>query len=373
MGKSAKISRVPMLATGLGMAIGAAGVMALRPDLLAVPQGLRGWLLSGGAVVGLAAAGMILGALVTGARPIGGAGKNAAQPLRPIALPEPPPASAKTSTQDSAMARLDRMIGLSPVKTEVRNLIARSRVDAMRRDQGSEVSAASQHMVFTGPPGVGKTEVARIIGQLFKETKLLRKGHVVETDRAGLVASYIGQTAPRTLEKCRDALDGVLFIDEAYTLAGDGHDFGREAIDTLLKFMEDHRDRLVVIVAGYPDQMDRFIAMNPGLAGRFSRRIDFPAYSAPEMIEILHSMARHQGFILPTNTETIIGPWITQQSARADWSNAREMRSFLERAREAQAVRVSAEDAPDLNQLTEADLQAAIGRRVSAQTGGSNG
>ena len=368
-----KINRLPLIATAAGLAVGFAAVAALRPELLALPQGLRGWLLSGGALISLASAGVILGGLIAGAGPEVTARKRLAQGLpvlRPITLPAPLVEPA-VATKDDAITRLDRMIGLAPVKTEVRSLLARARVDALRRDQGAEVSAVAQHMVFTGPPGVGKTEVARIIGQLFKETKLLRKGHVVETDRAGLVAGYVGQTATRTLEKCRDALDGVLFIDEAYTLAGEGNDFGREAIDTLLKFMEDHRDRLVVIVAGYPDQMDRFIAMNPGLAGRFNRRIDFPPYSPPEMVQIFQAMARQQGFSLPDNAAGLLTPWITEQETRKDWSNGREMRSLLERAREAQAVRLSSDAAPDLNRLTEADLETALGRRVTA--GGTHG
>lgn len=376
MSSPVKASALPLMATVAGMALGVAGLATLRPDLLGMPQGLRGWMLSGGALIALGAAGVILGHLVAGAGPEAAARKRlaAGMPiLRPIAIPENSVPEAKAPPKDDALQRLDRMIGLAPVKTEVRSLIARARIDAMRRDQGNEVSAVSQHMVFTGPPGVGKTEVARIIGHLFQEMKLLRKGHVVETDRAGLVAGYVGQTAQRTLDKCRDALDGVLFIDEAYTLAGEGNDFGREAIDTLLKFMEDHRDRLVVIVAGYPDEMDRFISMNPGLSGRFNRRIDFPAYSAPEMVEILQSMARQQGFTLPVNTADLVTPWVAQQETRRDWSNAREMRSFLERAREAQAVRVSSDAHPDLNLLTEADLQVAMGRRVAPQTGGNNG
>src|SRR5262249_16694980 len=151
----------------------------------------------------------------------------------------------------------------------------------------------SRHMVFTGPPGVGKTEVARGLGEIYRSLNVLRKGHLVETDRSGLVASYIGQTAPKTLDKCKEALDGILFIHEAYALAtASSGDFGRESINALLKFMEDNRDRIVVIVAGYPNEMHTFIDSNPGLASRFTKTIAFPPYSADELAAILRLMAK---------------------------------------------------------------------------------
>src|SRR5262249_11475361 len=210
------------------------------------------------------------------------------------------------SPMEVALAKLDAMVGLAPVKQEVKGLIARMQVEQKRRDQGFDVSALSQHMVFTGPPGVGKTEIARLIGEILRGLNVLRKGHVVETDRAGMVAGYVGQTAIKTLDKCKEALDGILFIDEAYTLAastGGGDDFGKEAIDTLLKFMEDNRDRIVVIVAGYRNEMHRFIDSNPGLSSRFTRTIEFPPYAANELVAILRVMAERQNFVLPDNLE----------------------------------------------------------------------
>ena len=214
---------------------------------------------------------------------------NSPDLVRPIVIVDTDQA-AEVSPMDQALARLDAMVGLAPVKQEVKGLIARMQVEQKRRDQGLDVSALSQHMVFTGPPGVGKTEIARLIGEIFRGLKVLRKGHVVETDRAGLVAGYVGQTATKTLDKCREALDGILFIDEAYSLAaasGDGPDFGKEAIDTLLKFMEDNRDRIIVIVAGYRNEMRRFIDSNPGLSSRFSKTVDFPSYDVERIVRDL--------------------------------------------------------------------------------------
>jgi SpoVK/Ycf46/Vps4 family AAA+-type ATPase len=283
--------------------------------------------------------------------------------IRPIRIAEADE-RPETSPMEIALAKLDAMVGLAPVKQEVKALMARMQVEAKRREQGLDVSALSQHMVFTGPPGVGKTEIARLIGEIFQGLKVLRKGHVVETDRAGLVAGYIGQTASRTLDKCREALDGILFIDEAYSLAGSGTgsgDFGKEAIDTLLKFMEDNRDRIIVIVAGYRNEMRRFIDSNPGLASRFSKTIDFPPYNAADLTEIFKRMAIRQQFDLPEGFEAKLKPWIDGRSKAEDWANAREMRSLLERAREAQALRLANDPSADISVVTIQDIAQATG------------
>jgi stage V sporulation protein K len=272
-------------------------------------------------------------------------------------IPDTPP--------NKAIEDLEAMIGLMPVKREVNGLIARLQVEQKRRAQGLPTAPLSLHMVFTGPPGVGKTEVARALGDIYRSLRALRVGHLVEVQRSDVVAGYIGQTAPKMLEKCNEALDGILFIDEAYTLAGtpgSSGDFGREAIDALLKFMEDHRDRIMVIVAGYPNEMRRFIDTNPGLAGRFTKTIDFPRYSPDDLSEIFRLMAARQHFNLPDGFQARIKPWITERSRAEDWANAREMRTLLEKAREAQAMRISVDAAADLSRLEIVDLMKAMGR-----------
>jgi stage V sporulation protein K len=272
-------------------------------------------------------------------------------------IPDTPP--------NKAIEDLEAMVGLVPVKREVNGLIARLQVEQKRRTLGLPTAPLSLHMVFTGPPGVGKTEVARALGDIYRSLRALRVGHLVEVQRSDVVAGYIGQTAPKMLEKCNQALDGILFIDEAYTLAGtpgSSGDFGREAIDALLKFMEDHRDRIMVIVAGYPNEMRRFIDTNPGLAGRFTKTIDFPRYNAEDLCEILRRMAAKQHFTLPDNFPTRIKPWITERSRADDWANAREMRTLLEKAREAQAMRIATNPSADLSRIEIADLMKATGR-----------
>ncbi len=282
------------------------------------------------------------------------------KPLPLLKVPE----RQRARPAEAALADLDAMIGLAPVKKEVNKLIARLQVEQRRREQGHSPEPMSLHMVFTGPPGVGKTQMARALGEIYRGLGVLRKGHLVETDRSGLVAGYVGQTAPKTLDKCKEALDGILFIDEAYALlsgAGAPYDYGREAIDSLLKFMEDHRERIIVIVAGYPNEMRRFVASNPGLASRFTKTIDFPAYDAEEMGAILGLMARRQSFELPDGIEAKLAPWIAENANREDWGNAREIRTLLEKAREAQAIRLAQDPNADLHRLEMADFDAAMG------------
>lgn len=244
----------------------------------------------------------------------------------------------------AALDELMRLVGLATVKSEVGTLIQRLRVEAARRDQGLPVTPMALHMVFAGPPGVGKTVVARLYGAVLRDLGVLERGHLVETDRAGLVAGYVGQTALKTRERIAQALDGVLFIDEAYALASSdsrGDSFGQEAIETLLKAMEDQRDRLVVIVAGYPEQMQQFLASNPGLPSRFGKTIHFDSYNPEELVEILHSMARQDGLRVDPDADGELQAYFARAQRRPDFGNARTARTLLERAREAQAVRLA--------------------------------
>jgi SpoVK/Ycf46/Vps4 family AAA+-type ATPase len=259
------------------------------------------------------------------------------------------------------------MTGLDTVKAEINTLIQRLRVEAARREQGLPVASISLHMVFAGPPGVGKTVVARLYGSILRDLGVLEKGHLIETDRAGLVAGYVGQTALKTKERVAEALDGVLFIDEAYALAartsGQNDSFGLEAIETLLKEMEDKRDRLVVIVAGYPEQMQQFVSSNPGLPSRFTKTIRFNSYDADELVAIMHSTALRDGLRLGQGSDQIVKAFFTRAIEHRDFGNARTARTLLERAREAQAVRIApllAGGNVDLGELTPSDIESAI-------------
>jgi hypothetical protein len=250
---------------------------------------------------------------------------------------------------------LEAMVGLEPVKSEVHRATNFARMQVLRRQQGLPTVKASLHSVFFGNPGTGKTTVARLMGRIYKSLGLLRRGHVVECDRGRLVAEYVGQTAVRTHAAIDSALDGILFIDEAYALAGRGaEDFGNEAIETLLKRMEDDRDRLIVIVAGYTGPMQEFIASNPGLESRFTNYLNFPDYQPADLAEIFHRMAAQSGLVGPPETEAkVLALCENLYAARNEqFGNAREMRNLFEAAVRNQSTRLVAGGQCDREALT---------------------
>jgi len=271
-------------------------------------------------------------------------------------------------TVEELLSELDSLIGLEGVKREVHSLINLIKVRKMRQEHDLKVMDMSFHMVFTGNPGTGKTTVARLVAKIYKQLGFLSQGQLIETDRSGLVAGYVGQTAGKVTEVVKSALGGILFIDEAYALARKGmdNDFGREAIDTLVKLMEDNRDDLVVIVAGYTDEMHDFLTSNPGLISRFNKYIDFPDYTDDELMAILAMNAKKQGYVVCGEANAVVRRMLEGMtvSDRLDFGNARGMRNTLEKLVQEQANRLAnmtGEITKDmLCQITGADAKIAL-------------
>ncbi|MDO5154348.1 MAG: AAA family ATPase [Eubacteriales bacterium] len=247
-------------------------------------------------------------------------------------------------TVDDLMMELSAMTGLTGVKQDINNLVNLLKVKKMRESRGMKQPSVSLHLVFSGNPGTGKTTIARLLAKIYKKLGILEKGHLVEVDRSGLVVGYVGQTAQKTTEVINSALGGILFIDEAYTLTsnkGQG-DFGQEAVDTLLKAMEDHREDLIVIVAGYPDLMEEFLSSNPGLRSRFNKYIFFEDYKPEELFSIFESMCKHNEYTLSDEAKTYAKEYLKNRVANRpkDFANGRDVRNFLEKAMSNQASRI---------------------------------
>lgn len=248
---------------------------------------------------------------------------------------------------------LNSLIGLMNVKKELNSLINFVKLQQIRKSKGLNIPDISLHMVYTGNPGTGKTTVARLISKILFELGYLSKGHIVETNRAGLVAGYVGQTAMKTEEVVEQALGGVLFIDEAYTLASDD-DYGQEAIDTLLKLMEDYRDNLVVIVAGYPQLMKKFIESNPGLGSRFNRYIEFEDYTYTELMQIFEYICSKSSYQISKDGKQCLEDLIKAKIKNKDdsFGNARTIRNIFEKVIMYQANRVMAGNNVNYSELS---------------------
>ena len=287
----------------------------------------------------------------------------------------PVPAGEKKPETDP-MEDLNELIGLTGIKHDVRELYDFTKIQKLRKDAGMKTVPVSMHLVFTGNPGTGKTTVARILARLYKQIGVLSTGQLVECDRSGLVAGYVGQTAVKTQKKIEEAMGGVLFIDEAYSLArsaDQGTDFGQEAIDTILKAMEDHRDEFVVIVAGYTKPMETFIHSNPGLQSRFNKFIEFPDYTVDELLAIFDLNCRKYEYVPDPEAREQVKTLLMLRKAQMpeNFANAREVRNLFETIITNQARRIAVLEHPtkeEMQKITLEDL-----RDEEDSSGKSNG
>ena len=283
--------------------------------------------------------------------------KQTREPTQDQTQTQKQPEEEPLPSLDELLSQLDGLCGLDQVKKDVKSLINLVKVRKLRQQADLPVPPMSLHLVFLGNPGTGKTTVARLLAQIYRAVGVLSKGQLVEVDRSGLVAGYVGQTALKTQEAVQKALGGVLFIDEAYALVNQdsANDFGREAIEVLLKNMEDHRDDLIVIVAGYTDLMEKFIHANPGLESRFNKYFYFEDYTAPQLLEIFRSMCTRGGYTLSAEGEGAARKLLDQlyEDRDENFGNARDVRNLFEKAVTRQSDRVALLESPTREQLME--------------------
>lgn len=267
------------------------------------------------------------------------------------ATPEPDLPPARSIGE--LMAELDQLVGLQTVKDEIARLTSLLQIQALRKDRGLPTIETSHHLIFTGNPGTGKTTVARLLSGIYRAVGVVSKGQLIETDRSNLVAGFVGQTATKTMAVLQSSLGGMLLIDEAYSLArGGSDDFGREAIDTLVKFMEDHRDDIGIVAAGYPTEMQEFVDTNPGLKSRFTKTINFADYSDDELIRIFDNLGEKNHYSLTEDARTKLRAVLVATSRDRGFGNARLIRNLFEEAVGRQAQRLASWEEPTDEQLT---------------------
>jgi hypothetical protein len=287
-----------------------------------------------------------------------GAGANtltpkAATPTQPPPTPAAPATLPPAKTISELTAELDELVGLQGVKDEIRRLTSLLQIQQLRHERGLPTMETSHHLIFTGNPGTGKTTVARLLSQIYRAVGVVSKGQLIETDRSSLVAGFVGQTATKTRAVLDSALGGMLLIDEAYSLArGGGEDFGREAIDTLVKFMEDNRDDIGIVAAGYPAEMQDFIDTNPGLKSRFTRTVHFADYTNDELVVIFNKLGEKNHYRPSDDAVTKLGALLVAQPRDRGFGNARFIRNVFEETVARQAQRLTALEDPTDEQLT---------------------